>query len=150
MSSMPTVQVVLLSWNNAQHARDAVRSIAGQAVSPLISCSLIMGPSTTHPRLADPRHRDPTRAGHSGHRCRWTAAGVTGVVEKAADGHRRLLAQVALLGRGVRTTLLADDVLVGHRPLAEPLKGRPADAAKVLRKGVCGVWSGCGRRRRPH
>lgn len=38
--------------------------------------------------------------------------GVTGVVEAAADGHRRLVVQVTLLGRGVRTTLLADDVLL--------------------------------------
>jgi transcription antitermination factor NusG len=38
--------------------------------------------------------------------------GIHGVVEEAADGQRRLVVQVALLGRGVRTTLLADDVLV--------------------------------------
>lgn len=38
--------------------------------------------------------------------------GIHGIVEEAADGHRRLVVQVALLGRGVRTTLLADDVLV--------------------------------------
>jgi transcriptional antiterminator NusG len=39
--------------------------------------------------------------------------GIHGVVEEAADGHRRLVVQVALLGRSVRTTLQADDVLVG-------------------------------------
>jgi transcription antitermination factor NusG len=38
--------------------------------------------------------------------------GVTGVVEEAADGQRRLVVQVALLGRGVRTVLSADDVLL--------------------------------------
>jgi transcriptional antiterminator NusG len=37
--------------------------------------------------------------------------GVRGVVEEAADGQRRLIVQVSLLGRGVRATLLADDVL---------------------------------------
>ncbi len=38
--------------------------------------------------------------------------GVAGVVEQGADGHRRLVVQVALLGRGVRTVLHADDVLL--------------------------------------
>jgi transcription antitermination factor NusG len=38
--------------------------------------------------------------------------GIHGVVEEAADGQRRLVVQVALLGRGVRTMLHADDVLV--------------------------------------
>jgi len=38
--------------------------------------------------------------------------GVTGVVEEAADGQRRLVVQVALLGRGVRTVLSVDDVLL--------------------------------------
>lgn len=38
--------------------------------------------------------------------------GVRGVVEEAADGQRRLVVQVSLLGRGVRTVLAADDVLV--------------------------------------
>ena len=38
--------------------------------------------------------------------------GVQGVVERGADGFRRLVVQVALLGRGVRTVLSADDVLV--------------------------------------
>ncbi len=37
--------------------------------------------------------------------------GVRGVVEEAADGQRRLIVQVTLLGRGVRATLVADDVL---------------------------------------
>lgn len=37
--------------------------------------------------------------------------GVRGVVERGADGQRRLVVQVSLLGRGVRTTLLADEVL---------------------------------------
>ena len=37
--------------------------------------------------------------------------GVRGVVEEAADGQRRLIVQVLLLGRGVRAMLLADDVL---------------------------------------
>lgn len=46
--------------------------------------------------------------------------GIHGVVEEAADGQRRLVVQVALLGRGVRTTLLADDVL-----LAPAASGRP-------------------------
>jgi hypothetical protein len=32
-------------------------------------------------------------------------------VEEAADGRRRLVVQVALLGRGVRTVLDADDVI---------------------------------------
>jgi len=44
--------------------------------------------------------------------------GIRGVVEEAADGQRRLVVEVALLGRGVRTTLLADDVLV-----AAPVQG---------------------------
>jgi transcription antitermination factor NusG len=38
--------------------------------------------------------------------------GVAGVVEEAADGQRRLVVQVALLGRGVRAVLSADDVLL--------------------------------------
>ncbi len=37
--------------------------------------------------------------------------GIRGVVEEAADGQRRLIVQVTLLGRGVRATLVADDVL---------------------------------------
>lgn len=37
--------------------------------------------------------------------------GARGVVEEAADGRRRLVVQVALLGRGVRCTLDADDVV---------------------------------------
>ena len=37
--------------------------------------------------------------------------GVRGVVEVGADGHRRLLVQIALLGRGVRTLLSIDDVI---------------------------------------
>jgi transcription antitermination factor NusG len=37
--------------------------------------------------------------------------GVRGVVERAVDGQRRLVVQVSLLGRGVRTILMADDVL---------------------------------------
>ncbi len=43
--------------------------------------------------------------------------GASGVVEEAPDGHRRLVVQVALLGRGVRTVLRADDV-VEATPLA--------------------------------
>jgi transcription antitermination factor NusG len=38
--------------------------------------------------------------------------GVRGVVEEGTDGQRRLVVQVALLGRGVRTVLSADDVLL--------------------------------------
>ena len=38
--------------------------------------------------------------------------GIRGVVEEAADGQRRLVVQVSLLGRGVRTLLSADDVLL--------------------------------------
>jgi transcription antitermination factor NusG len=41
--------------------------------------------------------------------------GVRGVVECAVDGQRRLVVNVALLGRAVRTTLLADDVLEAPR-----------------------------------
>lgn len=37
--------------------------------------------------------------------------GARGVVEVGPDGHRRLVVQVALLGRGVRTLLSADDVV---------------------------------------
>jgi transcription antitermination factor NusG len=42
--------------------------------------------------------------------------GVRGVVEEGADGRRRLVVQVALLGRGVRAVLHADDVLVDKAP----------------------------------
>lgn len=38
--------------------------------------------------------------------------GVRGVVLEGPDGKRRLVVQVELLGRGVRTVLAADDVLV--------------------------------------
>lgn len=37
--------------------------------------------------------------------------GVRGVVDSAADGQRRLVVNVTLLGRSVRTVLFADDVL---------------------------------------
>ncbi len=37
--------------------------------------------------------------------------GAEGVVDTAADGQRRLVVQLALLGRGVRAVLCADDVL---------------------------------------
>ena len=37
--------------------------------------------------------------------------GARGVVEEGPDGRRRLVVQIALLGRGVRTVLLADDVV---------------------------------------
>lgn len=37
--------------------------------------------------------------------------GARGVVEHAPDGQRRLVVQIALLGRGVRTVLSADDVV---------------------------------------
>lgn len=37
--------------------------------------------------------------------------GARGVVEQGADGKRRLVVQVALLGRGVRCVLSADDVV---------------------------------------
>ncbi len=37
--------------------------------------------------------------------------GVRGIVEEAPDGQRRLVVNVTLLGRAVRTVLLADDVL---------------------------------------
>ncbi len=39
--------------------------------------------------------------------------GARGVVLQGPDGQRRLVVQVELLGRGVRTTLSAEDVLVG-------------------------------------
>lgn len=38
--------------------------------------------------------------------------GARGIVEEAADGRRRLVVQVALLGRGVRCQLHADDVVL--------------------------------------
>ena len=44
--------------------------------------------------------------------------GVAGVVEEAADGQRRLVVQVELLGRGVRTVLSADDVLLARPQLS--------------------------------
>lgn len=37
--------------------------------------------------------------------------GAHGIVEQAPDGHRRLVVQVGLLGRGVRAVLQADDVV---------------------------------------
>lgn len=37
--------------------------------------------------------------------------GARGVVEASPDGQRRLVVQIALLGRGVRTVLRADDVV---------------------------------------
>jgi transcription antitermination factor NusG len=37
--------------------------------------------------------------------------GVRGVVEEGLDGQRRIVVNVALLGRAVRTLLTADDVL---------------------------------------
>jgi transcriptional antiterminator RfaH len=37
--------------------------------------------------------------------------GIHGVVARGPDGRRRLLAHITLLGRGVRTQLLADDVI---------------------------------------
>lgn len=37
--------------------------------------------------------------------------GAFGIVEREASGKRRIIVQVPLLGRGVRTELLADDVL---------------------------------------
>lgn len=37
--------------------------------------------------------------------------GLRGLVEQGPDGHRRLVVQVTLLGRGVRTLLQADDVI---------------------------------------
>ena len=37
--------------------------------------------------------------------------GVRGVVSQGSDGQRRLVVSIALLGRGVRTLLSADDVL---------------------------------------
>jgi transcriptional antiterminator NusG len=37
--------------------------------------------------------------------------GARGVVEEGPDGQRRLVVQIALLGRGVRTVLSADDVV---------------------------------------
>ncbi|MBL4819241.1 MAG: UpxY family transcription antiterminator [Deltaproteobacteria bacterium] len=37
--------------------------------------------------------------------------GVCGVVEKAVSGKRRIIVQLPLLGRGIRTELSADDVL---------------------------------------
>ncbi len=40
--------------------------------------------------------------------------GARGVVQERADGQRRLAVQLQLLGRGVRTVLSADDVLLGE------------------------------------
>ena len=45
--------------------------------------------------------------------------GIRGVVEVAADGQRRLVVQVSLLGRGVRTLLAADDVLLSPSHLTD-------------------------------
>lgn len=39
--------------------------------------------------------------------------GARGVVQQGPDGQRRLVVQIALLGRGVRTVLRADDVVEG-------------------------------------
>jgi transcription antitermination factor NusG len=52
--------------------------------------------------------------------------GTWGVVEKAPDGRRRLVVQVHLLGRGVRTDLSADDVVAARDP----------ERLRVLEKGV--------------
>lgn len=49
--------------------------------------------------------------------------GVQGVVEEAPDGRRRIAVQIALLGRGVRTWLLADDV-IESQPTQQPHAGR--------------------------
>ena len=38
--------------------------------------------------------------------------GAQGIVEVSPDGQRRLVVQIALLGRGVRTVLSADDVIL--------------------------------------
>jgi transcription termination/antitermination protein NusG len=45
--------------------------------------------------------------------------GAHGVVEQGPDGQRRLVVQVRLLGRGVRTTLSADDVIESAIEVAE-------------------------------
>ena len=37
--------------------------------------------------------------------------GARGIVQEEPDGKRRLVVQIALLGRGVRTLLHADDVI---------------------------------------
>lgn len=44
--------------------------------------------------------------------------GVRGIVQERADGHRRLVVQIALLGRGVRTVLHADDVVESQPSLS--------------------------------
>lgn len=57
---------------------------------------------------------DPTTRLVTGARVRVAGGplrGAEGVVETAADGKRRLVVQITLLGRGVRTTLSADDVV---------------------------------------
>ena len=45
--------------------------------------------------------------------------GASGIVEHAADGQRRLVVQVRMLGRGVRTTLCADDVIESATELVD-------------------------------
>jgi transcription antitermination factor NusG len=64
--------------------------------------------------LAAERHLDPVDRLVEGTRVTVVSGplqGTSGVVEKAPDGQRRLVAQIHLLGRGVRTVLSADDVL---------------------------------------
>ncbi len=46
--------------------------------------------------------------------------GATGIVEKEASGQRRILVQIPLLGRGVRTELSIDDVLSYQELGTEP------------------------------
>lgn len=44
--------------------------------------------------------------------------GATGIVEREPSGHRRLVVQIPLLGRGVRAELSADDLLSGAEMVA--------------------------------
>jgi transcription antitermination factor NusG len=44
--------------------------------------------------------------------------GARGIVEVCADGHRRLVVQISLLGRGVRAVLHADDVVLSQEMAA--------------------------------
>ncbi len=64
--------------------------------------------------LATERDLDPTERLVEGTRVVVVGGplrGVRGVVEEAPDGRRRVVVQIALLGRGVRSLLSADDVI---------------------------------------
>jgi transcription antitermination factor NusG len=64
--------------------------------------------------VASAENLDPVARLVSGARVRVATGplrGVTGVVEQERDGKRRLIVQITLLGRGVRTMLAAEDVV---------------------------------------